>query len=130
MSIQLKVKVSTLAAEARIIRNLERARKRQRRRTTFGKPFFPVDPTLLDLQLHRRVVVRKKARASLLAYGFLRGRPYRTMERFAHTAPDWARVERMILKFGSGQGEIRDLKQRFEEWKEVGLGAVPVPVAA
>lgn len=101
----LKVKIKSLASEARIIRLEERrARARNRRELRIG---------LAD---HRRGIIRKTARSSLLAYGFLRDVPYRVMEQKTHTEPDWGAVQRMIQNFGNG--DKRDLTQRFAEWKD------------
>ena len=96
MSIRfLKVKVKSLAAEARIIRQEERRSYGQLRN---------------DLHSHRVHHVRREARATLLAYGYARGKTYATMERSPRSVPDWDRVERMIKKYSQ-------LKQPIEEWK-------------
>lgn len=44
----------------------------------------PYRDTRLSLQGHRRGVVSKSARTSQLAYGFMRGVPYKTLERNVH----------------------------------------------
>lgn len=96
MSIRfLKVKVKTLAAEARIIRFEERRSHGQLRN---------------DLHSHRVHVLRREARATLLAYGYARGKTYASMEGSPRSVPDWDRVERMIKKYSQ-------LKQSIEEWK-------------
>lgn len=97
MSIRfLKVKVKSLAAEARIIRHEERGSHGQLRN---------------DLHSHRVHVVRREARATLLAYGYARGKTYASMERSPRSVPDWDKVERMIKKYSQ-------LKQPLEEWKD------------
>lgn len=93
----LKVKVKSLAAEARIIRREERRNPELRG----------------DLAAHRREVVRKEARHSLLAYGYLRGRSYRAMERTTHAEPSWAEVERMIRRYGPPAHNTS-----FEDWRK------------
>lgn len=82
----LKVKIKSLAEEARIIR-LET----KRARTVSIKN---------GLALHRKGIVRNEARHTCLAYGFLRGLEYRQMEHKAFVAPDWKKVRRMIDKYG------------------------------
>ncbi len=96
MSIRfLKVKVKSLAAESRIIRFEERKTR---------------GPTRSSLHEHRVGIVRREARHTLLAYGYLRARSYAQMERSPKTEPTWDSVERMIKKYGQ-------LKQSIEEWK-------------
>ena len=102
----LRVKVKSLAAEARIIRTEERRAKAHKQRDL-----------LQGLQHHRRVIVRQAARSSLLAYGFLRGHEYTTMEKSCKTSPDWGAIEKMIYRYGVG--DKRDIAQRFSEWKSI-----------
>lgn len=96
----LKVKIKSLAAEARIIR-LEERRARTRE--------------LRDgLAEHRRTTVRRQARSTQLAYGFLRGRPLSRLE--PHTrkdrAPDWKSVRQMVDRYGVGNAGAG-----LEEWR-------------
>lgn len=100
----LKVKVKSLAAEARIIQLEERLARARRRRDL-----------VMGLAEHRRVTVRKASRSTHLAYGFLRGRAYHTMERTCRTEPDWGAVQKMIEKYG--EGDRRVLVQKFADWK-------------
>ena len=109
--VYLKVKVKSLAAEARIIRTEERRNKYFRS----------------GLAEHRRTVVRREARHTLLAYGFLRGRKYQQIENNAQNPPDWARVKKMVAKYGTNwmpEEGLRDYHKRqeetllrFEQWK-------------
>ena len=103
MKTYLKIKIKTLAAEARIIRAEEHK--------------WPGPSTMRNNLHHHRVIsVRHEARASLLAYGFLRGHTYQRMEKTSHTKPYWKRIESIAERFGTG--DIRDLKQKFSEWKD------------
>ena len=98
-TIFLKVKVKSLAEEARIIRREERRAR---------------DPDLkLELATHRRNTVRREARHSLLALGYLRGRAYRAMERTCHQGPGWEEVERMVRRYGPPRHNTS-----FEEWRK------------
>jgi hypothetical protein len=96
----LKVKIKSLAAEARIIRHEEEVWRH--RETERGRPTF------FGLRSHRKLDVRTEARAAQLAYAFLRGRPY------SHTEPtgkdngsrqsnpiDWVRVTKLAAKYGA-----------------------------
>lgn len=82
---QLRVKVKSLAAEARIIRKEEL-------RTTGVLQH--------ELWHHRISVVRSEARCTHLAYGFIRGRTLEQMEAKSDTPPDWERVRKMLKKYG------------------------------
>jgi len=114
--IQLKVKVKTFAAEARIIRKEElKATGRQR----------------ISLHLHRVGIVRSGARYAQIAYGFIRGREYLQIERNAKTPPDRVRLRKEVERFGvcrswglEGEGlkgyqERKDRQDaRLEAWLE------------
>ena len=100
----LKIKVKTLTAEARIIRNAEKKAK-MRRQTDL----------LQGLHIHRTFVVRRAARSSHLAYGFLRGVPYRAMEQKGSRSPSWSDIQKLAERYG--EGDRRDIAQKFAEWK-------------
>jgi hypothetical protein len=135
----LKVKIKSLAAEARIIR-LEEKRSNGRLRW--------------ELWQHRVEVVRKEARLSQLAYGFLRGKQYEQIERKVGpelpngriggggplSTQDWAKIESMVERFGARKywdrrygydtaadtettcnSEIAAQKANFQQWKEAAL---------
>jgi hypothetical protein len=104
MKTKLKIKISTFAAEARIIRREE-------------KKWRGAHPMRSSLHEHRVVGLRKATRTSLLAYGFLRGRAYDLMEEFSYSDPDWTGVEKEVIRFGAPYyGTEQELKQRFAEW--------------
>jgi hypothetical protein len=104
----LKVKVKSLAEEARIIR-LEESRA--------GKDGF----LRSELHHHRVVDVCKEQRSSLLAYGFLRGVEYAAIEAKTETPPDWPRVAKLVSKFGvfvwESHSDAKSQAAAFEEWK-------------
>jgi hypothetical protein len=81
----LKVKIKSLAEEAKIIRKEERASQGDKRE---------------GLHNHRVGVVRRAARHSLLAYGFIRGKKYRDIEPTARTSPYRGEVAKMVVKYG------------------------------
>ena len=88
-SIELKIKLKHLAEEARIIR---READAQYRAGNYQKGN--------ELTEHRKRVVRPAARATLLAYQYLRGIPYHRCEQDPKTDPNWAEVKRMARKYG------------------------------
>jgi hypothetical protein len=102
MSVFLKVKVKSLAEEAKIIRKEE------------DKGYCRV-----DLECHRKSIVRRAARETLIAYGFLRGREYRQIELNTKTQPDWKKVKAMVDKYWFGGREWKESKfqkEDFEKW--------------
>ena len=109
MKIYLKIKIMSLAAEARIIRTEE-------------KKWPGEHPARHGLHRHRMHEVRSEARHALLAYGFLRGRTYRRLENKAARAPDWDRVQKLAEKFGAtAKADLPMVAQRFAQWKEVAM---------
>jgi hypothetical protein len=111
--VQLKVKIKSLAAEARIIRNEENK----------GKDRLLKD----DLTNHRKGIVRTEARYALLAYAFITGRKYRSQEANPRIKPSWEKVRNQAVRFGvcydydnEESREYTDRKkaeaERFEAW--------------
>lgn len=134
MSIELKIKSKSLAAEARIIRGEEA--KLLRRLDGLGAPSDEGSAqdegacarrlarlrflhAYSAVRSHRCGLVRAEARRTLLARGFLRGRPYRRIEMRsgrALTDQDWKGVEAMVLRYGAGDPAERML--RFMQWRK------------
>lgn len=98
--IYLKIKIKSLAVESRMIRHEERKLKK------LGK-----GPETIGLTLHRKSVVRKEARATLIAYGYLRGKSYEAIEPGVTTTPDWAKVKSMVTRYGT-----KDQAAEFDSW--------------
>lgn len=136
----LRVKLKTLADESRNIRNEELKIIRRRRKlhseakydedevirlkahTALTKHQYEDEIRLSDLCKHRRVDVRSAARATHLAYGYLRGRPYVVMEQKAKSWPDWTEVRGIVKRFGS----LEQLKD-YDAWESEATG-VPVRI--
>lgn len=118
--IYLKVKIKSLAAEQRIIRHEERkqlgswrwlrsanASHRINDATRVATEAKIASKTWAGLSRHR-LELRPELRAALIAYAYLRGRSYRSVEPSPHwlkvpfckRGPDWDRVEQLVLKFG------------------------------
>jgi hypothetical protein len=137
----LKIKICSLAAEARIIRNRERKFKKHRylkqrkaaeksneSQQVLNPKYRPLpasleacngDPREIDrfntfwgLRNHR-MELRKESRASGIAYGFLRNKPYRRIEAKAYTKPNWDLVEKTASRFGNK----KDM-EGFTAWKD------------
>lgn len=101
--LQLKIKLKSLAAEARIIKTQERKMR--------GPKWGPSYQRSL-LRQHRLDVIRPECRATHLAYGYLRGHPIDRIEPCAKSEPDWGRVVSMIKKYGTIQ-QVKD----FDSWR-------------
>lgn len=82
----LRVKLKSLAAEAKIIRREESRQRCQQLRD--------------ELAVHRRTVVRDAARHTHLAYGIIRGRSIEQMEQTQRRLPNWQEVRRMLRLYG------------------------------
>lgn len=117
--VQLRVKIKSLAVEARIIR-LEEQRAKKRHDTAL----------LVSLEQHRKYVVRSEARHSQLAYAFLRGKPYDMVEtkwlspRMGGRAVSWGSVESIAKRFSDSAWDAK----AFTEWCKSRV-AVPATVA-
>ncbi len=109
----LKVKIKSLAEEARIIRAEERKSEGDKREGLYN---------------HRVGTVRRAARNTLLAYGFIRGLKYRQIEVKCEETPSWPEVAKMVVKYGlqdygwklwkRGEHELakKELLERFAAW--------------
>lgn len=101
----LKVKIKSLAAEARIIRNEERKPRNADWRE--------------GLHNHRIEIVRRVARHTLLAYGFLRGLSREQIE--PHTKDpvrNWDAVAKMVNQYGPRGMSAEDRKVWDKRWAE------------
>ena len=105
----LKIKLKSLAAEARIIRTEE---KRQRRYARHEKATAEHAQLADEMYWHRTRELRTAARETHLAYGYLKGRTYRQIEPRTvdpmatvssyskQTVIDWENVKRMVKYYG------------------------------
>lgn len=90
----LRVKIKSLAEEAKIIKLEEKRNKKARE----------------ELYLHRINVVRTEARATLLAYGFIKNKPYRLIESKGVVPPlILSRVLKMLDKYWNTPLENRKI---------------------
>lgn len=116
----LKVKICSLAAEAAIIKRQERKWIKANGRRDH--------PVRMGLQRHRKHVVRPEARAAHLAYGYLRGLPFRSMEAKCHEYPRIDKVLELVLRYGpykfggwtsNSNKKIRDdVREELQKWMD------------
>lgn len=92
--LHLKVKIKSLAAEAKIIRQEEKRCYDKKCRES--------------LYLHRIGIVRDEARLSQLAYGFLRGKPRSIIEQ-SNKWINKAKLLDMISRFGDKKYSLADI---------------------
>jgi hypothetical protein len=142
----LKVKIKSLAEEARIIRLEEQRRKGPKVAAPRPGIPYPVSdvPAMLNdqrrslrwrrrrplpegdvyfaLRAHRIHDVRTEARAAQLAYGFARGRPYRSIENNRTGHPPIAvmtRVGELLHKYCGGPRQKIDAFKIVNDWIDV-----------
>ena len=130
----LSIKIKSLAAEAVIIRkdeNRYRAQSKRKPRFVDGKDTWASDhvggqcastsrTTWLGLKSHRRQEVRSEARSALLAFGFLRGTPYRAMEAKCWDDPNWSRIATLVSKYSDRKGPAVAM-EHLKIWRDVPL---------
>lgn len=134
----LKVKLKSLAEEARIIKHEEAKRKVKRRPSIpagvaceecaadremdranrakqLARPWRSMALHELEqLRLHRIRVVRKEVRLTLIACGFIRGRALNRLDRCEALSPeDWKRIEAMAKKYG---GSSKETTAQLAQW--------------
>ena len=128
----MRVRVKELAQEAKYIRLEENKIKNSK---LYNSNYAELSPDyrmivsrLYDdrgkLRSHRTVEVRNAARSAQLAYGFLRGVPYKVIESKTYT--DFFKmiqikkeVKRLATKFG-GLGYGKTFDEEVEKWFNVG----------
>lgn len=93
----LKIKIISLAQEGHAI---HREELKWKARSKHPKNTLPhARDVWLGLKSHRRCEVRTEARAAQLAYAFLRGKPYRSVERICYEAPWTTRIAELAHKY-------------------------------
>jgi len=107
MSVELKVKVKSLAAEATIIRQEElKAKKSARwcREHQLSEQTAHYERNRASLYEHRIDIVRFECRAAELARAFIKGTPYRKVERSTRSG-DYimgrlhGRIQKLVNKY-------------------------------
>jgi hypothetical protein len=103
----LRIKIKHLALEPALVK-LEERRKRAKahykalKASKAGNTPAYEDPWLaVEMRVHRLAVIRPEARAAQLAYAFLRGKSYASVEPTSKYAPPIQRVAELIVKYGA-----------------------------
>lgn len=108
---ELKIKIASLSEEARIIRAEEKKHIGERHNAIHN---------------HRVVDVRRAQRATLVAYGYLRGKAYRQIEPktrwdvapYDRPGPDWNKVENMCVTYGPYEASQKaELRAKITRWR-------------
>lgn len=113
----LKIKIKSLAAEARMIRQEEQKVKRFYRNAKTIEHHREHTATFWGLRCHRKFDVRREARAAQLAYAYLRGIPLKTVESKVHDQCKQLSVLRRARDIAEKYGYGFD-KEKFEAWSE------------
>lgn len=100
----LRVKIKSLAAEAKIIRREE----------VKFKPQVSENGIYESLHNHRTYDVRNEARSAQLAYGLLRGIEYSRIESKCYEPPNEIRIRDNVARFGLVSKDVA-LKQ-VKDW--------------
>ena len=112
----LKVKIKSLAAEQAIIRHEEHKYLASSRWCAKQTPPAADGPAArhvwAGLQAHS-LNLRFEIRAALLAYAYLRGKPYSSVEPtpcwrrapFCRVGPNWGRIAELVIKYGPARAE-------------------------
>ena len=112
-SIELKIKLKHLAAESRINR---REAEKQYALGNYSKGN--------DITNHRKLAIRPEARATHLAYQYLRGIPYSRIENSPKTKPKWDRVRAMVRKYGdTDDPDLKSWRQGLDQSTEAEVAA-------
>lgn len=111
---ELRVKIKSLAEEARIIRREERGCGDSRSRCRDQERAARIEQTRCSLREHRTGVVRLESRYSQLAYALLRGRTFRETEpsSLAHRI-DRRKLIDLVQRFGVS---VRGTSDLVDEW--------------
>ena len=119
----LKIKIHTLADEARHIRREEQKALKRARHGKAAEEFhgnvcdYRVDYYAYeDLREHRTGPVRSHARSCQLAYGYLRGVPYKKIEQKHRpdNDPDWREIEKLVRRFGGDPTNLKAWREGLE----------------
>lgn len=118
MSIELKIKSKVLAEESRIIRQSElKMRDLHRQHLSGRRNSNWYDGTRNELHLHRTGPVRRAARLTGLARGYLTGRSYSSMERPVRKPlreSDLKEIARMVSRYGQTLVETKQIGKWVE----------------
>ncbi len=136
----LKIKIKHLALEPALVKLEEQKKRRKlqlkRLHMILDKvePLPPYEEPWLALQLreHRLLAIRPEARSAQIAYAYLRGKAYRTVEAKAKFAPDWKRVAELVFKYGDhAKGVTKEaLVKDLTAWAEQEVNMTVTPKAA
>lgn len=126
MKTYLKIKICSLAEEAKIIKREEhRWWKLTGKKEIYGKDpneylftksLFKKDhPLVFGLREHRIHVVRTECRSANIAYGYMRGRAYKQIEHKCYEQPNWERIATIIRDFSGSKYLSADQRKKLAE---------------
>lgn len=134
---KLRIKIKSLAAESRIIKDEERKLTRAhkpfidgktgrtirvgripeaRARQVAAEKIENMEAEYQSLRRHRTIDVRNEARAAQIAYGFLRGKPYARIETPKVPLPDGLRAMARGIAFRFGSRNLTQVEKDMTLW--------------
>lgn len=118
-NLELKIKIRSLAEEARIIRAYEHKLIKQAR-NCHRKELLEEEATtrrlFSNIHAHRTIIIRDEARASQLVAAFAKGKySYKEIEPFSRTDPKWDKADAILARFTSF-AEKNEAARLFREW--------------
>lgn len=125
MSVELKIKSKSLAAEASIIRSEEnKILNRIEDLSDLQKPVDRLQEKYVSLRTHRVSNVRNEARATFLARGYIKGYPYAAVEASGRTKQGEALfkfhiVPRVVAMVNKYKPSLVVTKDMIMEWAKL-----------
>ncbi len=104
MAVELKIKIKSLAEEAKIIKKEERKLLAQARRTQ-GQDLYAKYDSLMG---HRKGIVRFECRATHLAYAFIRGKK----------RPEANALDMRVMNNHTLMNKVAYMAAKYGTWKE------------
>ena len=125
---QAKRQACLVAEDAKILRRLEKHRRKQALYEQKRSKTYNAEIATIRAEQHhwkRIVTARRGARSVHIAYSFLRGNEYKEIEFTAYSLPNWDSIRNWIAIWTKNNNQtLADFdswKQRAESWYETGL---------
>ena len=124
MKTYLKIKIASLAAEARLIKREEKRWWKPVANRDVNKPGEPLrikviykkdHPLVLSLREHRIHSVRAECRSAHIAYGYMRGRAYKQIENKCYEHPNWDRIADIVRTFSGAKYTAQDARKQLAD---------------
>jgi hypothetical protein len=112
----LKIKIKSLAEEAKIIRHEVNKASKLQKYYTSEEDRCSLGNLKYNLNEHKKGIVRHESRHALLAYAIIRNIPYEKLEAKCNEAPYLKKVSDMARRFGAAQDVIEEWIKNAKEY--------------